>query len=70
MLCTVVGLPFDVSSVAWSFVSVECWLLFVGCVVVCGVFLVYGVRCVLFVACCCFFVGFFVWLDVRVCDLC
>ena len=45
MLCTVVGLPFDVS-VVWSLLIVECWLLFVGCVVVCVA------CCMVFVVCC------------------
>ena len=46
MLCTGVGLPFDVNSVVWPFLSVECWLLFVVCVVVCVVW------CMVFVVCC------------------
>ena len=66
VLCTVVGLPFDVNSVAWSF---RLWsvggrlLVALWCVV-------FGVWCLLFVACCFLFVGFFVLLDVCVCDVC
>ena len=48
MLCTVAGLPLDVNSVVWSLVVVECWLLFVGCVVVCVVWcMVCAVCCLL-----------------------
>ena len=46
MLWTVVGLPFDVNIVVWSFFIVQCWLLFVGCVVVCVVW------CIVLVVCC------------------
>ena len=48
MLWIVVGLPFDVSRVVCLLLIVEWWLLFVGCVVVCGVcYMVFVVRCLL-----------------------
>ena len=52
MLCTVVGLSFDVSSVAWSF-----WLWSVGgCLLVASWCVVFGVWCLLFVVCCVLFI--------------